>query len=51
VAMHHGFLDLGRFAGYYHSLFDEYPSETLANVDSSTSRHRNVLVLQRLALG
>jgi AraC-like DNA-binding protein len=51
VAMHHGFLDLGRFAGYYHSLFDEYPSETLANVDSSTSRHRNVPVLQRLSLG
>ena len=28
--MDQGFLNLGRFSGYYHSLFDEYPSETLA---------------------
>jgi AraC-like DNA-binding protein len=37
VAMDQGFLNPGRFSGYYHSLFDEYPSETLANFDSSTS--------------
>lgn len=36
VAMDQGFLNPGRFSGYYHSLFDEYPSETLANFDSST---------------
>jgi AraC-like DNA-binding protein len=36
VAMGQGFLDLGRFSGYYHSLFDEYPSETLAKVDRPT---------------
>jgi len=28
VALQHGFLNLGRFSGYYRSLFDEYPSET-----------------------
>jgi transcriptional regulator GlxA family with amidase domain len=29
VAMQNGFLELGRFSHYYHSLFGEYPSETL----------------------
>jgi AraC-like DNA-binding protein len=29
IALRHGFLNLGRFSGYYRSLFDEYPSETL----------------------
>jgi AraC-like DNA-binding protein len=28
VAMQFGFQNLGRFAGYYHRLFGEYPSET-----------------------
>jgi AraC family ethanolamine operon transcriptional activator len=28
IALHHGFLNLGRFSGYYRALFDEYPSET-----------------------
>jgi AraC family ethanolamine operon transcriptional activator len=28
VAMQFGFQNLGRFAGYYHQLFGEYPSET-----------------------
>ena len=28
VAMQHGFLNLGRFSGYFRALFDEYPSET-----------------------
>jgi AraC-like DNA-binding protein len=29
VAMRQGFVELGRFSHYYHSLFGEYPSETL----------------------
>ena len=28
IALQHGFLNLGRFSGYYRALFDEYPSET-----------------------
>ena len=28
IAMQFGFQNLGRFAGYYHQLFGEYPSET-----------------------
>jgi AraC family ethanolamine operon transcriptional activator len=28
IAMHYGFQNLGRFAGYYRQLFGEYPSET-----------------------
>jgi AraC-like DNA-binding protein len=51
VAMDHGFLDLGRFSGYYHALFDEYPSETLAKTGRSTLRRRNVTALQRLSPG
>ena len=31
VAMRHGFIGLGRFSHYYHSLFGEYPSETLGS--------------------
>jgi AraC-like DNA-binding protein len=51
VAMDQGFLNLGRFSGYYHSLFDEYPSETLAHFDSSTLPGKNLAELQRQALG
>lgn len=29
VAIRQGFIELGRFSHYYHSLFGEYPSETL----------------------
>ena len=28
IAMQYGFQNLGRFSGYYHELFGEYPSET-----------------------
>jgi AraC-like DNA-binding protein len=48
VAMDQGFLNPGRFSGYYHSLFDEYPSETLASYDPSTPAGNPVTALQRL---
>ena len=51
VAMEQGFLNFGRFSGYYHSLFDEYPSETLASFYSSTSQSNNFTALQRLSQG
>jgi AraC-like DNA-binding protein len=51
VAMNQGFLNPGRFSGYYHLLFDEYPSETLARFVSSTSRSNDLATLQRLSLG
>jgi AraC-like DNA-binding protein len=51
VAIEQGFLNLGRFSGYYHSLFDEYPSETLAGFYSPTSRSNNFTALQRLSPG
>jgi AraC-like DNA-binding protein len=50
VATDQGFLNLGRFSGYYHSLFDEYPSETLAHFDSATFRSKSFAELQRLSL-
>ena len=49
VAMDQGFLNLGRFSGYYHELFDEYPSETLANFDAATFRSKSLTELQRLS--
>jgi AraC family ethanolamine operon transcriptional activator len=38
VAMQQGFLNLGRFSGYYRSLFDECPSRTLAGSDCPAHR-------------
>jgi AraC family ethanolamine operon transcriptional activator len=31
VALQQGFIEPGRFSHYYHSLFGEYPSETLGS--------------------
>jgi AraC-like DNA-binding protein len=36
IAVQHGFVDLGRFSHYYHSLFGEYPSETLGERGART---------------
>ena len=38
IALQHGFLNLGRFSGYYRALFDEYPSETFGKRASRRSR-------------
>jgi AraC-like DNA-binding protein len=38
VAIQHGFIELGRFSHYYHSLFGEYPSETLGGRRARASR-------------
>jgi transcriptional regulator GlxA family with amidase domain len=38
IAMQHGFLNLGRFSGYYRALFDEYPSETFGKAHPGPSR-------------
>ena len=48
VAMNQGFLNPGRFSGYYHSLFDEYPSETLAGLGSLTSGRNYIAAFQGL---
>jgi len=38
VAIQHGFIELGRFSHYYHSLFGEYPSQTLGGRRARASR-------------
>jgi AraC family ethanolamine operon transcriptional activator len=38
IAMQFGFQNLGRFAGYYHRLFGEYPSETWSKYPSRRPR-------------
>jgi AraC-like DNA-binding protein len=47
VAMQQGFLNLGRFSGYYRSLFDECPSRTLAGFDCPTHRCGDCPQVQR----
>ena len=47
VAMQQGFLNLGRFSGYYRSLFDECPSRTLAGFDCPTHRCGDCLQIAR----
>lgn len=40
IALQHGFLNLGRFSGYYRALFDEYPSETFGKRYPGRGRQR-----------
>jgi transcriptional regulator GlxA family with amidase domain len=40
IALQHGFLNLGRFSGYYRALFDEYPSETFGKRFPGRGRQR-----------
>lgn len=42
IAMKHGFIELGRFAHYYHALFGEHPSQTL-QAGNNTLRTRRAL--------
>jgi AraC family ethanolamine operon transcriptional activator len=42
IALQHGFLNLGRFSGYYRSLFGEYPSETLGRRHRGNPRHASI---------
>jgi AraC-like DNA-binding protein len=42
IALQHGFLNLGRFSGYYRALFDEYPSETFGKRYPGRGRQRPV---------
>ncbi len=45
IAMKHGFIELGRFAHYYHALFGEHPSQTLQS-GNETFRTRRTLRAQ-----
>jgi transcriptional regulator GlxA family with amidase domain len=40
ITLQHGFLNLGRFSGYYRALFDEYPSETFGKRYPGRDRQR-----------
>ena len=40
IALQYGFLNLGRFSGYYRALFDEYPSETFGKRYPGRGRQR-----------
>lgn len=46
IALQHGFLNVGRFSGYYRSLFDEYPSQTfgrrLVRPESIETKHHPI---------
>jgi AraC family ethanolamine operon transcriptional activator len=47
VAMQQGFIELGRFSHYYHSLFGEYPSQTLGGHAARASLRTRLDDLER----
>ena len=51
VAIQHGFIELGRFSHYYHSLFGEYPSETLGGRAARGRREIGPHFSQRVPIG
>jgi AraC-like DNA-binding protein len=51
VAIRHGFIELGRFSHYYHSLFGEYPSETLGGRAARGRREIGPHFSERASIG
>jgi len=51
VAMRHGFIELGRFAHYYHTLFGEHPSQTLRACLGKLPRFQSTMLRNGFARG
>lgn len=51
VALRHGFIELGRFAHYYHTLFGEHPSATLRARSGRIPKSHTAMFQNSLASG
>lgn len=51
VAIRHGFIELGRFAHYYHTLFGEHPSDTLRACLGKLPKFQPTMLRNGLARG